>query len=518
MSQKEAASLNERLAGLPDAALTSLLLESRGAAQSARHALQLRHLPAATLLAGLLCPDPGQARELAAAGFTEVVEGVRRNGTPRGSWRLAVLRATAKAALAMFGPPDTEARTNRCLDGAYALLTSAPQGTLWHVLVEQDPPERVSRILGLPVEDIGQGLRRARSALRDCYLDVYRDTSPSDGCRAHLGLLRASTERVDVPPDPAVTDHLASCSACVEVVRTLVQLERGPGPLLACVLLGSPGAGYFGLCSERRSVLGQVRSSPLDGATANPSPHLNSSISPDSTDGRRRRGADPPVEPEAPRRSKTPVQPGRHRRAAFLTSPRLRRIAAVGSAAALALLAAALGAYYGARPSSSSPPPNPSPATPPHRVTVEPPASPATPAPQNSPGPVYAPFQHLATGRCLSAVGPSSSAERTLAVRPCDVSPAQLWNLDRTTGLMRISDSPETCLAASGHRAVLSECPDSLTAKSWPSRIVEQNGVVRLASDLERVLSVTVTASGQVAFRTRSENRSIPQLWRQGIG
>lgn len=107
---------------------------------------------------------------------------------------------------------------------AYESLPERWQTVLWHLEVEGRRPHEVAESMGLKANSVSALVYRARSGLRDAYLQQHVNTPEevAPGCRdlreTLAGVVRGTASS---RAQEKAFEHLAGCSGCAEVYRDL---------------------------------------------------------------------------------------------------------------------------------------------------------------------------------------------------------------------------------------------------------------------------------------------------------
>ncbi|MGP3925572.1 hypothetical protein [Streptomyces sp. 8N616] len=257
-------------ADLPDAELIELVRVGTPLGDKAMDELNRRHLPAVLAYARICSIHDHAAEALAARALTLALREIRSGVSPRETWRYHLLLLVQRAAVrwavgtrrAELTPrfatwiddvrADEQDRTaalpleeNSTVLRGFRALPVPTQGLLWHTVVEEDPDDRVARLLGLRPESIPHVKSRALDALRDAYLQAYLRGSDDPQCRGFGRIIKA----VARPDDPRRSDdldrHLTGCPGCTQALGVLIALSERPGLVLAEGLLMWGGTGYL---------------------------------------------------------------------------------------------------------------------------------------------------------------------------------------------------------------------------------------------------------------------------------
>lgn len=222
----------------------SLLQLSREGDSSAYAELYQRYFYAARRLARHL----GQREEsddVVSESFAQIYDLLQRGKGPDREFRAYLFTTIrhesgrrAKAGKRVF-PTDDAAQIDSAVpfvDGAvqgfersavraaYESLPERWQTVLWHLEVEGRRPHEVAESMGLKANSVSALVYRARSGLRDAYLQQHVNTPEevAPGCRdlreTLAGVVRGTAS---ARAQEKAFEHLAGCSGCAEVYRDL---------------------------------------------------------------------------------------------------------------------------------------------------------------------------------------------------------------------------------------------------------------------------------------------------------
>jgi DNA-directed RNA polymerase specialized sigma24 family protein len=234
--------------------------------------LQVRHTPAARLLAGQLVASPDEAEEVLAETFTRLRDVLRRGDGPVESLRPYLLTAVRRVALErrgddppesaggqaeipnlgepLFTDPATAELENAPLARAYASLPERQRAAAWHTMIERTDPAEAAAILGLTEAGVAELPVPLRTALSQAYLELYLSSLTREDCKAEAGQLGphlgGTTRGAD---ERTVQRHLRGCRECRAVAIELTGLDRSLRHTLAPIFLGATAEAYLSALS-----------------------------------------------------------------------------------------------------------------------------------------------------------------------------------------------------------------------------------------------------------------------------
>ncbi len=130
---------------------------------------------------------------------------------------------------------------------AFLSLPPAWQVVLWHVEVEQDPPEVLTTLTGADAASVERWSRVARGVLRRGvvrrHLPALREASCLRLATGLLGDLDATSSPVELQH---LHNHGLGCSSCEHLSADVLRVEHDLGGLLAQRILGSDADWYLG--------------------------------------------------------------------------------------------------------------------------------------------------------------------------------------------------------------------------------------------------------------------------------
>ncbi|MGH9188169.1 MAG: RNA polymerase sigma factor, partial [Acidimicrobiales bacterium] len=205
----------------PDA---HLVTHSLAGDHTAFEELFRRHAHPAWRLALAVTGTRPEAAEAVADGFARTFQRAHRDGAPPASFRAALARATRQAALAGRKPPAGETPGADDIDGLLAVFAGLPErwrSALWLTDVEGGTAAQTGMVLALSPEATSALADRARTGLRERFLDSARRSTTSADCRRALDDLDSGDA------------HVSDCSDCQAKVVALADLRGALRPLVA---------------------------------------------------------------------------------------------------------------------------------------------------------------------------------------------------------------------------------------------------------------------------------------------
>lgn len=249
---------------LDDVALLAL---ARDGHQEAYAALFIRYSYAAQRLARHL-GQKEDSEDVVAESFAQVLDLVRRGKGPEHAFRAYLFttvrhecgrRAKARRRVmptddveqidqpVEFGAGQLDGFERSAIRAAYESLPQRWRTVLWHLDVEGRKPHELAPLMDLSSNSISALVYRARSGLREAYLQqhVKRDgTSDSRSCRDVRSKLSAFVRRTASARDQEkVHAHLESCSPCMAIYLDLQEVNRDVGAIIAPAALAASVAG-----------------------------------------------------------------------------------------------------------------------------------------------------------------------------------------------------------------------------------------------------------------------------------
>lgn len=147
-----------------------------------------------------------------------------------------------------FGDGQLDEFEKTAIRAAYESLPPRWQTVLWHLDVEGHRPAELADVLGVKANSVSALVYRARSGLRDAYLQQHVGdvgASLDRGCAAAREKLSSVIRRTASSRDQArVHAHLNTCSDCMDVYDSLREVNRDIGTILTpAALAGAIGGG-----------------------------------------------------------------------------------------------------------------------------------------------------------------------------------------------------------------------------------------------------------------------------------
>ncbi len=274
---------------MSDASLTSQLPSDAELITSARTGddrafgeLFKRHEMAARAAARSMTRSRADIDDLVAEAFTRVLQALRAGRGPEVAFRPYLLTCvrnafydrTRKDKRLEFTdePEDTlnvslmdmsASEEDRALIvQAYASLPERWQLALWHTEVEGRSASEVGTLLGIAPNAVAALTYRAREGLRQAYLQAHLQQATPDECQACRPNLGAYVRDGLATRDRRKVDaHLESCEACSGLLIELRETNTHLRAILIPLLLGVPAAKYLGLLSGGKGLIGLFRRS-----------------------------------------------------------------------------------------------------------------------------------------------------------------------------------------------------------------------------------------------------------------
>ncbi|MEV7398703.1 sigma-70 family RNA polymerase sigma factor [Aeromicrobium sp. NPDC092404] len=255
---------------LEDAELIAL---ARNGSDDAYAALFRRHTYAAHRLARHL-GQREEAEDVVAESFAQVLDLFRRGKGPDRAFRAylftSIRHESARRAKARqrvmptaderqidsvvpFGAGQLEAFEQSAIRGAYESLPARWRTVLWHLDVEGRKPQELGPLLKLSPNSVSALAYRARSGLREAYLQQHvneQGPAPSRACGEVRARLSAYVRQTASAREQAsIAGHLEGCAACSAIDSDLRIVNREVGAVrvsaaLLVSLLGLVGAAF----------------------------------------------------------------------------------------------------------------------------------------------------------------------------------------------------------------------------------------------------------------------------------
>jgi RNA polymerase sigma factor (sigma-70 family) len=247
--------VDEPDAGAPFVALDDgqLLALARVGNQQAYGALFARYSYAAHRLARHL-GQKQDSEDVVAESFAQVLDLVRRGKGPDTAFRAylftTIRHESARRARARrrvtptgdhsdidrpvpFGGGDLDGFERSAIRSAYDSLPARWRTVLWHLDVEGRKPHELGPLLELSPNSVSALVYRARSGLREAYLQQHVGSGSDDDsevCREVRARLSAFVRGTATARDQEkVHTHLASCRECMVIYLDLQEVNREVG-------------------------------------------------------------------------------------------------------------------------------------------------------------------------------------------------------------------------------------------------------------------------------------------------
>lgn len=235
------------LSGLDDGELLTL---TRANCEDAFATLYERYRYAALRLARHL-GQKDEADDIVSESFARILDLLQRGKGPDQTFRAYLFTTVrhecgrrAKARLRVqptdddqkidvavpFGADGLDDFERSTVRAAYESLPLRWRTVLWHLDVEGRKPLELGPILGLSANSVSALVYRARSGLRDAYLQQHVSPAGSTSCDKHRAKLSAFVRRTAAAGDhDKVRAHLQVCDECVAVYLDLQEVNREVG-------------------------------------------------------------------------------------------------------------------------------------------------------------------------------------------------------------------------------------------------------------------------------------------------
>ncbi|MCW2824285.1 MAG: hypothetical protein JWQ91_1202 [Aeromicrobium sp.] len=152
-----------------------------------------------------------------------------------------------------FGDGQLDAFEKTTVRAAYESLPDRWQTVLWQLDVEGRKPHEIADAMGLKPNTVSALVYRARSGLRDAYLQQHVNPTdqPSEAvCRDVRRLLAGVVRRTATMRDQEkVHAHLETCDACVAIHLDLQEVNREVGAVAATSVAATSVGGGFVLAA-----------------------------------------------------------------------------------------------------------------------------------------------------------------------------------------------------------------------------------------------------------------------------
>lgn len=136
-----------------------------------------------------------------------------------------------------FGGGQLDLFERSAIRAAYESLPPRWRTVLWHLDVEGRKPQELGPLLDLSPNSVSALVYRARSGLRDAYLQQHvndGDESGSSTCLEHRAKLSGFVRRTASPRDQEkIHAHLESCDDCMTIYLDLEDVNREVGTVSA---------------------------------------------------------------------------------------------------------------------------------------------------------------------------------------------------------------------------------------------------------------------------------------------
>lgn len=142
-----------------------------------------------------------------------------------------------------FGDGNLDYFEKNAIRAAYESLPDRWRTVLWHLDVEGRKPNELADVLGLKPNSVSALVYRARSGLREAYLQQHVGTTDAEvgrACSSTRGHLAAVVRRTATSRDQEkVHAHLETCDACMAAYLDLQEVNREVGAIVTPVALAA---------------------------------------------------------------------------------------------------------------------------------------------------------------------------------------------------------------------------------------------------------------------------------------
>ncbi|MET1132524.1 MAG: sigma-70 family RNA polymerase sigma factor, partial [Aeromicrobium sp.] len=160
-----------------------------------------------------------------------------------------------------FGDGQLDAFEKITVRAAYESLPDRWQTVLWQLDVEGRKPHEIADAMGLRPNTVSALVYRARSGLRDAYLQqhVNPTVQPSEAVCRHVRRLLAGVVRrtATMRDQEQVHAHLKTCDACVAIHLDLQEVNREVGAVAATSVAATSVGGGFVLAATHLVTAGK---------------------------------------------------------------------------------------------------------------------------------------------------------------------------------------------------------------------------------------------------------------------
>lgn len=152
-----------------------------------------------------------------------------------------------------FGGGRLDMFERTAIRAAYESLPPRWRTVLWHLDVEGRKPHELGPLLDLSPNSVSALVYRARSGLREAYLQQHVNDDDQGGSRAcleHRAKLSAFVRRTSSARDQEkIHAHLQSCAACMTIYLDLKDVNREVGSISTAAGLALSATGLTGLAA-----------------------------------------------------------------------------------------------------------------------------------------------------------------------------------------------------------------------------------------------------------------------------
>lgn len=258
MPDVDVVNVSEAALSLSDLDDDQLLALTRSGHPDAYAVLYGRYRYAAIRLARHL-GQKDDADDVAAESFARMLDLLNRGKGPERAFRAYLFttvrhecgrRAKSRQRVLPSDDPEQKDRSLRLVPeqlddferatirAAYESLPRRWRTVLWHLDVEGRKPQELGPMLELSPNSVSALVYRARSGLRDAYLQQHVSSGGRSSCEAYRAKLSSFVRQTASPTDrKKIRAHLQTCDECVAVYRDLREVNREVGSTTASAAL-----------------------------------------------------------------------------------------------------------------------------------------------------------------------------------------------------------------------------------------------------------------------------------------
>lgn len=262
MHDVDAVNVSEAALSLSELDDEELLALTRSGHQDAYAVLYARYRYAAIRLARHL-GQQDDADDVAAESFARMLDLLNRGKGPERAFRAYLFttvrhecgrRAKARQRVTSSDDPEQKAAPlavvpeqlddfeRAAIRAAYESLPQRWRTVLWHLDVEGRKPQDLGPMLDLSPNSVSALVYRARSGLRNAYLQQHVNSGGRPSCEQHRAKLSSFVRHTVAPTDrKKIRAHLQACDECVAVVHDLREVNREVGSIAPSAALAISG-------------------------------------------------------------------------------------------------------------------------------------------------------------------------------------------------------------------------------------------------------------------------------------